>query len=102
MRLNISFFLTLLVLNGLLGGSIVTPGEGQIIPCARPNPYDRGNCFQWKGCKGESIGSMPVDSPEFCGPLGGKSWKAFDGRCLDLKDGPRSSEPSDNPNRPTK
>jgi hypothetical protein len=74
--------------------------EPRLWPVARPNPYDRGTCFQWKGCTGESIGAMPVDDPQFCGPLGGKSWKDFDGRCLDLKEGPRSSEPPEGLNRP--
>ncbi|MDR2141063.1 MAG: hypothetical protein LBR11_04620, partial [Deltaproteobacteria bacterium] len=77
--LNLLIYLTL----GLALGSLVwSPklqaqswGHPKIIPIARPNPQDRGNCYQWKGCKGESIGAMPVDNPEFCGPLGGKSWK---------------------------
>jgi hypothetical protein len=72
------------------------------IPVARPNPYDRGNCYQWKRCLGESLGSMPVERPEFCGPLGGKSWKDFDGRCLDLEEGPRSTEPPEGLNKPKK
>ncbi|MDR2386684.1 MAG: hypothetical protein LBE80_03745, partial [Deltaproteobacteria bacterium] len=56
----------------------------QVLMAARPNPYNRGNCFQWKKCLGETIGNMWVDTPEFCGPLGGKSWKGRDGKCLDL------------------
>jgi hypothetical protein len=43
---------------------------------------------------------MPVDDPQFCGPLGGKSWKDFDGRCLDLKEGPRSADPPEGLIRP--
>lgn len=55
-----------------------------ILPAARPNPFNRGNCYQWKGCRGETIGNMPMEAPDYCGPLGGKSWRAEDGRCLDL------------------
>ncbi|MDR0549969.1 MAG: hypothetical protein LBI10_11260 [Deltaproteobacteria bacterium] len=81
---------------GVLGSPLNLAAESprpKIIPVARPNPYDRGTCYQWKGCRGESIGAMPVDDPKFCGPLGGKSWRDFDGRCLDLNEGPRSAEP---------
>jgi hypothetical protein len=69
------------------------PGDIPVLPVARPNPYDRGTCYQWKGCLGESIGSMPVDRPEFCGPIGGKSWKDFDGKCHNLPQGPLKTEP---------
>ncbi|MDR1576945.1 MAG: hypothetical protein LBT86_01770 [Deltaproteobacteria bacterium] len=75
-------------------------GPPPTLPIARPNPYDRGNCYQWKRCLGESIGSMPVERPEFCGPLGGKSWKDFDGRCLDLKEGPHSADPPEGLEKP--
>ncbi|MDR0356207.1 MAG: hypothetical protein LBJ64_10825 [Deltaproteobacteria bacterium] len=68
--------------------------DGEILLAARPNPYNRGNCFQWKRCLGESIGNMWVDSPDFCGPLGGKSWKGRDGKCLDLMDVPWEDDPA--------
>ncbi|MDR2454984.1 MAG: hypothetical protein LBE49_00095 [Deltaproteobacteria bacterium] len=57
-------------------------------PAARPNPYNLGNCFQWRGCRGETIGNMPVPVPDYCGPLGGKSWRSLDGRCVDLPSQP--------------
>ena len=51
-------------------------------------PYDRGNCFHWPGCRGESIGAMWVHAPEFCAALGGRSWlDESTGRCYDLRPG---------------
>ncbi|MDR1487380.1 MAG: hypothetical protein LBT62_05240 [Deltaproteobacteria bacterium] len=64
-----------------------------VIIAARPNPYNRGNCFQWKKCLGETIGNMWIETPEYCGPLGGKSWKGPDGRCIDLVNVPWSVSP---------
>jgi hypothetical protein len=106
MRKIFTFLGTIIISAGLLGQCGLPGNEMlaalpletlepafKIIPIARPNPYDRGNCFQWKGCKGESIGSMPVELPEFCGPLGGKSWKDTAGKCRDLPEGPRATEP---------
>jgi len=53
-------------------------------------PYDRGNCFHWPGCRGESIGAMWIHAPEFCAALGGRSWlDESTGRCHDLPPGPR-------------
>jgi hypothetical protein len=69
----------------------------KLLFAARPNPFNRGNCFQWKKCLGETIGNMWVDSPEFCGPLGGKSWKSRDGRCIDLLEVPWSIDPKNMP-----
>jgi hypothetical protein len=66
-------------------------GEGaefRLWPAARANPYNLGNCFQWRGCRGETIGNMPVPVPDYCGPLGGKSWRSLDGRCVDLPSQP--------------
>jgi hypothetical protein len=73
---------------------------GDVLTAARPDPRNIGNCFQWKKCLGETIGNMWVDSPEFCGPLGGKSWKAFDGSCLDLLDAPWEDDPRTYPKPP--
>jgi hypothetical protein len=66
-----------------------------ILLAARPNPYNRGNCFQWKKCLGETIGNMWVATAGYCGPLGGKSWKDQQGRCIDLADPPWSTDPSE-------
>ncbi|MDR2366661.1 MAG: hypothetical protein LBF58_00905 [Deltaproteobacteria bacterium] len=68
-----------------------------VLVAARPNPYNRGNCFQWKKCLGETIGNMWVDAPEFCGPLGGKSWKGRDGVCRDLMEAPWEIDPRNAP-----
>jgi hypothetical protein len=75
----------------------VAQANDETLMAARPNPYNRGNCFQWKRCLGETIGNMWVDSPEFCGPLGGKSWKGQDGQCVDLLETPWSVDPQSLP-----
>ena len=62
---------------------------------ARPNPYNIGNCFQYKNCLGESIGNMWFNSPAFCKPAGGKSWKNSLGKCYNLHDGPQPVNPDD-------
>ncbi|MDR1040947.1 MAG: hypothetical protein LBR80_12455 [Deltaproteobacteria bacterium] len=70
-------------------------GGPVVVPAARPNPYNLGNCYQWKNCLGESIGNMPIDSPEFCKPIGGKSWMNPQGRCFNFPDGPQPLNPRD-------
>ena len=56
----------------------------------KPRPYDRGNCFHWQGCRGESIGAMWIHAPDFCAALGGRSWMDREtGRCHNLPPGPR-------------
>jgi hypothetical protein len=80
--------------------ALAFPGEyalspGDLIPVARPNPYNIGNCFQYKNCLGESIGNMWFYNPDFCKPAGGKSWKNNLGRCFNLPDGPQPIEPRD-------
>jgi hypothetical protein len=45
---------------------------------------------------------MPVEDPAFCGPLGGKSWKDFNGRCHNLREGPYSADPPEDVNRSAK
>jgi hypothetical protein len=77
----------------LLGG--LPPSPGDLVPAARPNPYNIGNCFQYKGCLGESIGNMWFWDPAFCKPVGGKSWKNAEGKCFDLPDGPQPVNPRD-------
>jgi hypothetical protein len=54
---------------------------------AQRKPHDIGNCFQWVGCRGDSIGRMWVDSANICKSLGGKSWLDQNGRCHDLPAG---------------
>jgi hypothetical protein len=86
-------------------GQYARPGpaitwQGRALLAARPNPQNRGNCFQWKRCRGETIGNMWIGDPGFCGPLGGKSWKAPDGRCLDLLEAPWSVDPGTLPPPP--
>jgi len=56
----------------------------------KPRPYDRGNCFHWQGCRGESLGAMWIHAPDFCAALGGRSWMdRYTGRCHNLPPGPR-------------
>ncbi|MDR2613379.1 MAG: hypothetical protein LBG06_11400 [Deltaproteobacteria bacterium] len=70
-------------------------GGPGIAPAARPNPYNLGNCYQYKDCLGESIGNMPIADPEYCKPLGGKSWRNPEGRCFNFPDGPQPMNPRD-------
>jgi hypothetical protein len=70
-------------------------GGRAIAPAARPDPRNLGNCYQYKNCLGESIGNMPISNPEFCKPLGGKSWMGPQGKCVNFPDGPQPLEPQD-------
>ncbi|MDR1080137.1 MAG: hypothetical protein LBQ79_04065 [Deltaproteobacteria bacterium] len=70
-------------------------GGPEVVPAVRPDPRNRGNCYQYKKCLGDSIGNMPMDSPYFCKPVGGKSWKNPEGRCFDFPDGPQPLNPQD-------
>lgn len=54
--------------------------------------YDRGNCYQWKLCRGDSIGNAWVGDPCFCSIQGGRSWMDTRGKCHDLIDGPFGTE----------
>ena len=65
------------------------PGGPGVALLAQRKPYDRGNCFHWPGCRGESLGAMWVHAPDFCAALGGRSWLDEAGRCHDLTPGPR-------------
>ncbi|MDR2405282.1 MAG: hypothetical protein LBE27_02815 [Deltaproteobacteria bacterium] len=82
-----------------LMGQIFPPelpfGPGDLGYAARPNPYNIGNCFQYKNCLGESIGNMWFYNPDFCKPAGGKSWKNNIGKCYNLPDGPQPINPGD-------
>jgi hypothetical protein len=62
---------------------------------ARPNPYNIGNCYHYKNCQGESIGNMWINVPDYCKPIGGKSWKNHEGRCFNFPDGQQPLDPSD-------
>ncbi|UQZ88287.1 hypothetical protein C4J81_03315 [Deltaproteobacteria bacterium Smac51] len=54
---------------------------------AQKKPHDPGNCFHWKGCKGDSIGAMWTFDPDRCKAIGGKSWMDEAGECYNLPDG---------------
>ncbi len=72
----------------LAAGGIEPPAAAEApLILAQRKPYDRGNCFQWKGCRGDSIGAMWVRDPDICKALGGKSWLDGYGRCHSLPDG---------------
>ncbi|MDR1045420.1 MAG: hypothetical protein LBP33_09940 [Candidatus Adiutrix sp.] len=58
-----------------------------------PRPYDRGNCFHWPGCRGDSLGNTLIDSPARCATLGGRSWLGGDGRCYSFPGGPQAYFP---------
>ncbi|MDR2349058.1 MAG: hypothetical protein LBF41_00330 [Deltaproteobacteria bacterium] len=69
-------------------------------PAARPNPYNIGNCYQYKNCLGESIGNMWFDNPVYCKPVGGKSWMNNRGKCFNFPDGNFPLSPEDYASRP--
>lgn len=54
---------------------------------AQRKPYDTGNCFQWKGCRGDSIGALWTVDPDRCKAIGGKSWSDETDECYNLPDG---------------
>lgn len=60
---------------------------------AQLKPHELGNCFQWTGCRGDSIGMQWVHAPEFCGAMAGKSWMDQSGQCHDLPEGPWRTQP---------
>ncbi|MGL4209372.1 MAG: hypothetical protein ACRCTY_08290 [Candidatus Adiutrix sp.] len=63
--------------------------ENQLrVELAQRKPHDLGNCYQWKGCRGDSIGNMWVATPELCARLGGKSWMDTRGQCQNITPGP--------------
>ncbi|MDR2200112.1 MAG: hypothetical protein LBR53_11820 [Deltaproteobacteria bacterium] len=66
-----------------------------LLRAARPNPYNIGNCYQYKNCLGESIGNMWFYNPDFCKPVGGKSWMNEQKKCFNLPDGPQPLKPQD-------
>lgn len=55
---------------------------------AQVKPQERGNCFQWPNCRGDSIGAAWIDDPDACKIMGGKSWMAPDRKCYNLPGGP--------------
>ncbi len=75
---------------GAAGDSFAASGglAASSVQVARLKPHELGNCFQWKGCRGDSIGMQWVHAPEFCGAMAGKSWMDPNGRCHDLPEGP--------------
>jgi hypothetical protein len=91
----------LVITLGIMGAmGALFQGEGHLaafglFPVARPNPYNIGNCFQYKNCLGESIGNMWFWDPSFCKPAGGKSWKNEEGKCFNFPDGQQPLNPRD-------
>ena len=65
----------------------LTFAAGASLALAQRKPYDIGNCYQWKGCRGDSIGNMWMYDPDRCKAMGGKSWMDETGQCHDLPDG---------------
>lgn len=57
---------------------------------AQRKSHDLGNCFSVSGCKGDSIGMMWVEFPDYCKTMGGRSWMDRDGKCYDLPAGPHN------------
>lgn len=85
--------LVLLMLTGLeaeveLSGGGLALGPSARFELVQLKPHERGNCFQWPNCRGDSIGAMWVDDPDICKALGGKSWMAPDRKCYNLPGGP--------------
>ncbi|MDR2935232.1 MAG: hypothetical protein LBV70_05060 [Candidatus Adiutrix sp.] len=83
-----------MILNLVLAAGLAAwPGpaaEGGPLLLVQRKPHDRGNCFQWQGCRGDSIGNMWIHAPDFCAALGGRSWLDEEtGRCHNLKPGPK-------------
>ena len=66
------------------------PAAETLLLLAQRKPHDRGNCFQWKGCRGDSIGMLWVHAADYCKTMGGKSWMDVDGQCYNLPDGPHN------------
>jgi len=56
---------------------------------AQIQAHERGNCFHWVGCRGDSLGATLVDSPARCATLGGKSWVDADYNCYSFPGGPQ-------------
>ena len=80
--------LVLAVWLGVWPGPLLMDGGALLF--VQRKPYDRGNCFQWLGCRGDSIGAMWIHAPDFCAALGGRSWLDEEtGRCHNLKPVPR-------------
>lgn len=70
----------------LLAALILAPLLIGAVPAqAQRKPHDIGNCFQWVGCRGDSIGRMWVHAPEFCGSMGGRSWMDESLQCHNLE-----------------
>ena len=88
---------------GSAGGNRFAVSEASAAPSvqlAQLKPHELGNCFQWKGCRGDSIGMQWVHAPEFCGAMAGKSWMDPTGKCHDLPEGPwRTQSPPPAPPR---
>ena len=81
---NVIIFLLLILPAG-------TNGDEALL-LAQRKQYDKGNCYQWKFCRGDSIGNAWVHDPCFCTIQGGRGWMDKTGKCHDLLDGPFGTE----------
>ena len=69
--------------------------DGGPVLLAQKRPHDWGNCFRVPGCKGDSIGMMWMDFPDYCKSMGGRSWMDQYGKCYNLPDGPNNIQGPD-------
>ena len=83
--------IVLILLLAVMPPDISAENEATIVPAQRKQ-YDQGNCYQWKKCRGDSIGNAWVHDPCFCSIQGGRSWMDRTGKCHDLLDGPFGTE----------
>ncbi len=61
---------------------------------AQLKPHEKGNCFHWQRCRGDSIGNTIIESAYYCATIGGKSWMREDGLCVSFPGGPQAYDPS--------
>jgi hypothetical protein len=67
---------------------LVLPYMGwSFLPAVRKDPRNRGNCYLWKNCQGDTVGNMWFyDAIRECRPMGGKSWRNEKGFCFNIPD----------------
>ena len=61
---------------------------------AQLKPKEKGNCFIWNRCRGDSVGNAIIESAASCATLGGKSWMREDGLCVSFPGGPQAYNPN--------
>ncbi|MDL2226962.1 hypothetical protein LJB86_04830 [Deltaproteobacteria bacterium OttesenSCG-928-M10] len=67
---------------------------------AQLKPKEKGNCFHWNRCRGDSIGNTIIGSAYYCATLGGKSWMREDGLCVSFPGGPQAYNPDNYTSEP--